>query len=364
MTTAGISITGLTVGYGGPPVLDQVSLQVRLGGTTAVLGPSGSGKTTLLRALAGFVRPTHGRIEIGGKVLTNGQTLVTPERRGIGYVRQDGALFPHLDVTGNILFGLPRAERRRATQVGPLLELVGLPPNLARRRPDELSGGQQQRVALARALAREPAVVLLDEPFSSLDTALRAATREATLTALAERGATTVLVTHDQAEALSFADQVAVIFDGRFAQIGGPAEVYDTPATPEVGAFLGETMLLPGLADGRLVDCVLGKLDLAASATGQVLVMVRPEQIVLGAPSGLVAQVASVAYHGPDAMVRLDLTDTTTRLVARVPGHDAPQPGDLVGIVVPDKVRSFPKPAGSHWAHQARPTFSSVDRLA
>jgi iron(III) transport system ATP-binding protein len=345
MTSAGIIVSDLTVGYGGPPVLDQVSLQVRPGGTTAVLGPSGSGKTTLLRALAGFVRPTHGQIEIGAKVLTNGQVLVAPERRGIGYVRQDGALFPHLDVTGNILFGLPRAERRRATQVGPLLELVGLSPSLSRRRPDELSGGQQQRVALARALAREPAVVLLDEPFSSLDTALRAATREATLTALTARGATTILVTHDQAEALSFADQVAVMLDGRFAQVGSPAEVYDAPATPEVGAFLGETMLLPGLAAGRVVDCALGKLDLAEPATGEVLVMVRPEQIMLGAPSGLAARVVSAAYHGPDAVIRLDLTDTTTRLVARVPGRNAPRPGDIVGIAVPGQVRSFQKPS-------------------
>ncbi|GAB2652934.1 ABC transporter ATP-binding protein [Kribbella swartbergensis] len=342
MSSAGIVITDLTVGYGGPPVLDRVSLTVRPGGTTAVLGPSGSGKTTLLRALAGFVRPAHGRIEVDGKVLTGEQSMVAPERRGIGYVRQDGALFPHLDVTGNILFGLPRAERRRATQVGPLLELVGLSPDLARRRPDQLSGGQQQRVALARALAREPAVVLLDEPFSSLDTALRAATREATLTALAERGATTVLVTHDQAEALSFADQVAVMFDGRFAQVGSPAEVYDTPATPEVGSFLGDTMLLSGRADGRVVECALGTLELAEGDTGDVLVMVRPEQVVLGEPSGSVADVVSIAYHGPDAVVRLNLAGTSTRIVARVPGHLVPQPGDTVGLTVPTPVRSFP----------------------
>lgn len=342
MTRAGITITDLTVGYGGPPVLDQVSLQVRPGGTTAVLGPSGSGKTTLLRALAGFVRPSQGRIEVDGKVLTGEQTLIAPERRGIGYVRQDGALFPHLDVTGNILFGLPRAERRRATQVGPLLELVGLSPHLAQRRPDQLSGGQQQRVALARALAREPAVVLLDEPFSSLDTALRAATREATLNALTERGATTVLVTHDQAEALSFADQVAVIFDGHIAQIGNPADLYDAPATPEVGRFLGDTMLLPGHANGHVVDCLLGTLNLAEPATGEVLVMIRPEQVVLTEPTGAAAQVVSVAYQGPDAMVRLTLPTSEAKLIARVPGHHTPQPGDKVHLTVPTPVRTFP----------------------
>ncbi|MEV6925627.1 ABC transporter ATP-binding protein [Dactylosporangium sp. NPDC051485] len=342
MSGAGISITGLTVGYGGPPVLDHVDLQVRAGGMTAVLGPSGSGKTTLLRAIAGFIRPDHGRIEVRGEVLTDGPALVAPERRGIGYVRQDGALFPHLDVTGNITFGLPRAERRRAAQVEPLLELVGLSPSLARRRPDELSGGQQQRVALARALAREPSVVLLDEPFSSLDTALRAATREATRAALAARGATTVLVTHDQAEALSFADQVAVMFDGRFAQIDSPAGVYGAPATPEVGRFLGDAMLLRGQAAGRTVHCCLGQLDLAEPATGDVLVMVRPEQLVLREPSGTTASVLSVTYQGADAMVRLDLADQT-RVVARVPGDRVPRPGDEVGIAVPAPVRSFPQ---------------------
>lgn len=343
MSGAGISVTGLTVGYGGPPVLDQVDLRVRAGGITAVLGPSGSGKTTLLRAIAGFIRPDRGRIEVRGEVLTDGPALVAPERRGIGYVRQDGALFPHLDVTGNITFGLPRAERRRAAQVGPLLELVGLSPSLARRRPDELSGGQQQRVALARALAREPSVVLLDEPFSSLDTALRAATREATRAALAERGATTVLVTHDQAEALSFADQVAVMFDGRFAQVDSPAGVYGAPSTPEVGRFLGDAMLLSGQAAGGTVECCLGRLELAEPATGDVLVMVRPEQLVLREPSGTTASVSSVTYHGADAMVRLDLAGQRTHLVARVPGDRTPRQGDEVGIAVPGPVRSFPR---------------------
>ncbi|WP_432945686.1 ABC transporter ATP-binding protein [Kribbella sp. CA-253562] len=342
MTGAGITVTGLTVGYGGPPVLDQVDLKVRAGGTTAVLGPSGSGKTTLLRAIAGFVQPTHGRIEVGGEVLTDGSVLVAPERRGVGYVRQDGALFPHLDVKGNIMFGLPRAERRRATQVGALLELVGLSPDLARRRPDELSGGQQQRVALARALAREPDVVLLDEPFSSLDTALRAATREATLAALAERGATTVLVTHDQAEALSFADQVAVMFDGRFAQVDSPATLYGEPATPEIGRFLGDAVLLTGSATGAVVDCALGRLTLAEPVTGDVQVMVRPEQLVLGDEAGLTARVVSVTYHGPHAMVQLAVPGHPSGLAARVSSHRTPRPGDNVQVTVPGPVRSFP----------------------
>ena len=203
-------------------MLEEVSLTVAAG-TDGGLGASGGGKTTLLRAIAGFLRPAAGRIVINDRVLSDDTASVAPHRRPVGYVRQDGTLFPHLDVAGNITFGL-RAERRRAGVVGELLELVGLAPDLARRNPAQLSGGQQQRVAFARALARRPEVVLLDEPFSSLDAALRAETRRATATALAESGATALLVTHDQAEALSCADQIAILRDKRLVQVGTPAQ--------------------------------------------------------------------------------------------------------------------------------------------
>ncbi|WP_344814797.1 ABC transporter ATP-binding protein, partial [Microlunatus aurantiacus] len=263
-----ITVTGLRAGYDKTLVLQGISLHVRAGSTTAVLGPSGCGKTTLLRLIAGFLRPDSGQIHVGDRVLSDERTFVPPHLRAVGYVRQDGALFPHLDVAANITFGLPRAQRRRAERVPELLELVGLPANLARRRPDQLSGGQQQRVALARALARRPQVVLLDEPFSSLDAGLRTATRSAVAAALAERDATSILVTHDQAEALSFADQVAVLRDGRLVQIGAPADVYTAPADPDLARFLGEAVVLPAEATGTVAQCALGTVSLTAPAHG------------------------------------------------------------------------------------------------
>ena len=242
-----VDIRGVTVGYGAEPVLRDVDLTVPTGTTTAVLGASGGGKTTLLRVIAGFLAPDAGTVTIGDRVVCGAGRAVPPERRGIGYVRQDGGLFPHLDVAHNITFGMPRAARRRGDRVEELLELVGLPAATATRRPDQLSGGQQQRVALARALALSPSVVLLDEPFSSLDTALRASTRDAVATALAETSATAILVTHDQQEALDIADRIAVLNKGRIEQVGTPADVYDRPETEFVMSFLGSVAKLNGV---------------------------------------------------------------------------------------------------------------------
>ena len=342
-----IEVTDLTVGYGDRPVLERISLTVAAGSTTAVLGPSGGGKTTLLRAIAGFTRPTAGRIAVGGQVLTDSTTHIAPERRGVGYVRQDGALFPHLDVTGNILFGRPRRQRRQETAVGPLLELVGLHPDLAHRRPDQLSGGQQQRVALARALARDPHVVLLDEPFSSLDTSLRAATRAATKAALAERGATALLVTHDQAEALSFADQVAVLIRGRVAQVGTPTQVYTSPSDLRLAQFLGDAVELPGHGTQNVADCALGRLAVATPIDGSVTVVLRPEQVEL-VPSpegadGPIAIVEAMTFHGPYAVVDLRVEGSTPVCVrARVSSDRLPTIGDRVGIRVHGPVVAYP----------------------
>ena len=212
--------------------------------------------------------------------------------------------------------------------VGELLELVGLAPDLARRNPAQLSGGQQQRVALARALARRPEVVLLDEPFSSLDAALRAETRRATATALAESGATALLVTHDQAEALSCADQIAILRDKRLVQVGTPAEVYGDPADPDLARFLGEAVVLPGQAYGGVAHCALGAVRLAQRADGQVLVVLRPEQIRLSSELDETATgatttagvVRDVAYYGHDTMLELELVSTADRVFARLAG--------------------------------------------
>ena len=345
-----ITVTGLRARYDETPVLDGISLTVRAGSTTAVLGPSGCGKTTLLRLIAGFLRPESGRIHVGDRVLSDERTFVPPHLRAVGYVRQDGALFPHLDVAGNITFGLPRARRRRGERVPELLELVGLPTNLARRRPDQLSGGQQQRVALARALARRPQVVLLDEPFSSLDAGLRTATRSAVAAALAERAATSILVTHDQAEALSFADQVAVLRDGRLVQIGAPADVYAAPADPELASFLGEAVVLPAEATGTVAHCALGTVTLIGPAHGNITIILRPEQIRLtpeldGRASGsaVTGVVRSVDYYGHDALIELELLPTAVRVQARQMGTPVPVPGTRAALQVHGSALAFPR---------------------
>ena len=243
--------------YGAQPVLDGVTIHVDRGTFIAVLGASGSGKTTLLRVIAGFERLRSGTLTIAGRVVDDGRHFVAPEKRRVGYVPQEGALFPHLRVDANVAFGLRRRGGR--SKVRPLLEMVGL-AGLEKRYPHELSGGQQQRVALARALAVEPEVVLLDEPFSALDAALRSSIRRDVAQILHERGTTTVLVTHDQDEALSMADRVAVLRAGRILAEDRPETLYRSPVDASMAAFLGEANLIPGRAD--LWDCV----DLARQA--------------------------------------------------------------------------------------------------
>jgi iron(III) transport system ATP-binding protein len=270
-----------------------------------------------------------------------------PERRRVGVVPQEGALFSHLDVAGNIGFGLARAGRTREgrARVAHMLDLVGL-SGLGARRPDQLSGGQQQRVSVARALAGSPDLVLLDEPFSALDTSLRLSVRDAVMSALRAEAASVLLVTHDQDEALSVADRVAVMLDGRIAQVGTPDEVYTRPATERVARFLGEAVLLPGRAAGQRVRTELGDLPIAQPADGEVTVLLRPEQVVpeplrTGSDAGaagveevaaqVTAQVTSLSFHGHDALVGLR-TEQGTALQARMLGGWLPGPGDRVGL--------------------------------
>ncbi|MDI3331854.1 MAG: ABC transporter ATP-binding protein [Micrococcus sp.] len=362
-----LSLRGISAGYGSEAVLQDLDLTVAGGTTTAVLGGSGSGKTTLLRVVAGFLAPRSGQLVIGGRTVAGPGAWVPPERRGVGYVRQEGGLFPHLSVAGNIAFGLPWPRRRHRARVLELLELVGLPAAAADRRPDQLSGGQQQRVALARALAPRPELVLLDEPFSSLDSALRASTREATARALKATGATAVLVTHDQDEALSFADEVAILDAGRFRQVAEPRVAYRDPADAGVAAFLGDAVFVSGTVDGGTVHCALGDLPVrGGAADGPVQVMIRPEQITVSAPgtSPFEATVREVEYFGHDAVVELELPGDAATVPgvladeglpaglaapadgvrARLLGRDLPLPGDRVAISVVGEVRVFPRP--------------------
>ncbi|MEX2533990.1 MAG: ABC transporter ATP-binding protein [Trueperaceae bacterium] len=279
--------------------VESFDLEVQPGEIVALLGPSGCGKTTLLRLIAGFEEPDEGQVVIKGQKMSGPDTWIPPERRRLGFVFQNYALFPHMDVVTNVAFGLsgmPAAQRReRAREV---IDLVGL-TIFSRRYPGQLSGGQQQRVALARALAPQPDVILLDEPFSNLDAALRGATREEVRRILERTGTTTLLVTHDQEEAMTFADRLAVMRAGRLEQQGRPEDVYLKPRTAFVASFLGRTNLIRGQADGRSASTVLGTLLLDRPAQGQVLLSVRPESLVFG-DEGAEVEVIARAFKGHD----------------------------------------------------------------
>jgi iron(III) transport system ATP-binding protein len=364
LTVAELRCEGLAKRYRARPVLRGVDLAVAAGTLTAVLGASGSGKTTLLRVIMGFLEVDAGRVTVGGAVVAEaGRVHLPPDKRAIGYMAQEGALFPHLTAGENVGFGLPRSERKRGYRVAEVLELVGLAGSCAGRRPHELSGGEQRRVALARALAPRPRLVLLDEPFSGLDAALRVETREAVLRALACEGTTALMVTHDQAEALSMGRQVAVLRDGLLVQRAAPETLYRQPADPEVALFVGEAVLVPGICGDGRVACALGELGVAgATPAGPVLVMVRPEQIRLARPGGgppgdsgraILAQMLGSTYYGPQSVARLALDAPGRPVVrARIMGQDVPAPGDPVELTVSGDVAVFPAP-GSAFAGPA-----------
>ncbi len=292
-----------------PPVVRDLSFSVEEGEIFALLGPSGCGKTTTLRIIAGFERPDTGTVTLEDRQLEGPHTHVPPEQRGIGLVFQDQALFPHLTVFENVRFGLkkmPREQRKdRAMEV---LDMVGL-KRFAERYPHELSGGQQQRVAVARAVAPKPGVILLDEPFSNLDAVLRQAMREDVRNLLQEAGMTAVMVTHDQEEALSFADRVAVMRGGQIEQIGTPESIYYRPRTLFVAQFLGRTNLLLSQCKGETASTELGQLELDRPAQGSVLVSLRPEHISLEAaganPPDKVATVLAREFKGHDITYRV-----------------------------------------------------------
>ena len=269
----------LTKRFGEIVAVDGVNLDVRRGEFLGVLGPSGCGKTTLLRLVAGFERPDGGGIEIEGRVVSGPRRYLAPEDRRIGMVFQESALFPHLDVAGNIGFGLRR--RGRETRVAELVALVGL-SGLQRRMPHELSGGQQQRVALARALAPDPAIIMLDEPFSSLDATLRSQLRGEVREILRTAGATTLFVTHDQAEALEISDRVAVMRAGRIEQLSTPDELYLRPANRFVAGFVGEANFLPGAVRDGEVETIVGRFKARGGHLDdgtRAEVLLRPEQL-------------------------------------------------------------------------------------
>ncbi|MGK2949295.1 MAG: ABC transporter ATP-binding protein [Acidimicrobiales bacterium] len=322
-----IEVNDLHKQFGRQPVLRGVDLHVAEGAVVALLGPSGCGKTTLLRTIAGLERADAGTVTIGGRPMVGPGTDVPPEKRRVGMVFQDWALFPHLDVGGNVGYGLPRKERTGG-RVEAALELVGL-GGMAKRQPGTLSGGQQQRVALARAIAPEPTVLLLDEPFSNLDTALRVQVRTEIHHLLVQLGITSVFVTHDQEEAFVLGDEVAVMADGEIVQQASPAELYAAPATPWVAGFVGDANLVAATAHAGLASTPVGKVPLLTAGTGPATVLLRAEQLHLAA--GGDATVELTEFYGHDTVY---LVRTAEGSVVRVRASAAPlhQRGDHVTV--------------------------------
>jgi iron(III) transport system ATP-binding protein len=325
--TGELAVEGLAKAFGGATVLQGSGLRVPAGRVVALLGPSGCGKTTLLRCIAGLERPDAGEVRLDGRPLSGPGTFVPPERRRIGMVFQDGALFPHLSVAGNVGYGLSRAERRgrRVAEALALVDLAGF----GERMPASLSGGQAQRVALARALVTRPSVLLLDEPFSNLDTILRIQIRAEVQRLLADLGVTAVFVTHDQEEAFVVGDEVAVMLAGSVVQQAAPAELYRAPASRAVAGFLGDANLLPGVAAAGLADTAIGRVPLRTELGGDVEVLLRPEQFRVSV--GDAATILSVEYFGHDAVY---LTRLPGGADLRVRVLDAPEfgPGDTVDL--------------------------------
>jgi iron(III) transport system ATP-binding protein len=334
-----VRVEHLIAGYGDVQVLRDLDLVVPSGSLMAVLGASGSGKTTLLRALAGFIRPRSGTIHFGDRIVAGPNVWVPPEKRGIGIVPQEGALFPHLDVAANVGFGLAKGQSARVEKA---LELVGM-RDAIHARPHELSGGQQQRIAIARALAPEPTVLLLDEPFTALDAGLRLRLRQEVKDLLTSLGTTSIMVTHDQEEALSIAQQVAVMRAGRIVQVGAPADIYENPADLQIARFVGDVVELPATQTrSGVVESAIGEVSVEGDEQpGDGVLILRPEQLVIvderpvggDHPGGASGQVQSASYHGHDSLFTVKL-DQGGEISVRVPGGGHVHPGDRVRVLV------------------------------
>lgn len=336
-----LRIQALSKKHGGRAILKGLNLEVGEHEFIAILGSSGSGKTSLLRLISGFDSPDTGEIFIGEKLVASSSKFVPAEQRRVGFVPQDAALFPHLSVAQNIDFGLrDLAKPERAARVAELLRLVDL-SGFENRMPHELSGGQRHRVALARALAPKPDLILLDEPFSALDAELRGRLRDDVRKVLRATGTTAILVTHDQEEALSMADRVAVLREGEFAQVGKPREIYQSPADIEMATFLGDSVVVEGKVEGGKIITAVGALTplnkVEDGATG--LVAIRPESFYLQPDLNGKGEVVARQYFGHDALVEVKLPNVVIR--ARANGPFAPEIGMRVTVWVRGSVNFY-----------------------
>ncbi len=324
--------------YGEVPLLTDCTLSLEAGEIGCLLGPSGSGKTTVLRLIAGFIAPASGTIRLAGAVVADATRWVPAHRRRVGMVFQDHALFPHLTVAQNVAFGLQALDKAgRDTRVAELLELVGL-THAACAYPHELSGGQQQRVALARALAPKPRLLLMDEPFSSLDAGLREYLAQEVRAILKHEGITALMVTHDQAEALAIADRVGVLHDGQLAQWDTPYAVYHEPKSRFVAEFVGEGAFVRGqMYAGCTVSTIFGELQCRCATClapgSRVEVLLRPDDVVLDENSELIARIVEARFRGSMIRYRLSLPDNTMVLLDH-PSHEPLRVGMHVGVAL------------------------------
>jgi iron(III) transport system ATP-binding protein len=328
MAATGVTATGICKRFGVVDVLHGIDLDVTPGQVVALLGPSGCGKTTLLRILAGLERPDAGEVRLDERVVTGPAAWVPPEKRRVGMVFQDWALFPHMTVERNVGYGIGRREPGRDRRVDEALALVGL-EGLGDRLPGTLSGGQQQRVALARALAPRPTVLLLDEPFSNLDSSLRVQVRAEVHALLLDLGITSVFVTHDQDEAFVLGDRVAVMYEGRIVQAATPAELYARPVSPWVANFVGDANLVDGDASGDRAATSLGSIPLVDAAAGPVQVLVRPEAVDIAPGDG--GTVELIEYYGHDSLYVVR-TDAGPSFRARAAAAPSLRRGDRVDL--------------------------------
>jgi iron(III) transport system ATP-binding protein len=342
-----LDVTNLNVSYGNHQVLFDINLSVHEGDFVAIAGPSGCGKTTFLRTLLGLERSQSGSIRMGRNILTTHGIQLSPEKRHIGWVPQDAALFPMLTVAENIAFSLARSpygvkKEAKSERVGELLSLINL-TSFRDRMPHELSGGQAQRVALARALAAEPKLVLMDEPFAGLDPVLRSELRTEVKSILKQNNTTALLVTHDQTEALSIADSIALLNKGRMVQEGTPEEVYTRPSSVWAAQFLGDVNLIAGEVSGTRVRTLFGESEFiwrsSDKLTQKIDVIIRPESLHVTEKGNW--RVVDVEYCGHDALINLQQADGKSIRV-RVKPHEIRRAGDLVGVVPHGTMLGFP----------------------
>jgi iron(III) transport system ATP-binding protein len=341
-----LEISHLDVKFGNRKVISDLSFSLNSGEIASLLGPSGCGKTTLLRAIAGLLTPSGGTIRLGAQLVGLSSLSLAPHKRSTGYVPQQGALFPHLNVARNIAFGI---DKKKFTQsemdnlTSEMLELIGM-SGYEQVMPSELSGGQQTRVALARALAIKPKMVLLDEPFSALDAHLRNELRADVIALLRGLGATAILVTHDREEALVASDKVILMRDGAIAQYGSPEDVYENPTSPEIAVSTGDAMILPAQqgVDGA-VNYPLNQIGNVKSAGTKGYVVIRPEEVIVSHQNsvGMQAKLISLDYFGHDAMLTFSLSHTSELIKVRVAGHSGYSVGQTLSLTHEGPIRFF-----------------------